>query len=84
MCYMTKSEALSVIDEFLTRIETCHICGGKLHLEDIDVTFCENCSSDCEDHDEPSCVPFYQLFNKARIAWFFLKKEHDIDMVLDV
>lgn len=83
MCYITKPEAFLAIDELLTKLETCHVCGAKLHLEDVEPAFCENCSSYCEDHDEPACIPFYQLFNKARAALFFLKKEHELDIVLE-
>jgi hypothetical protein len=37
------------------KLDTCHICKGLLHLDDVEPTHCEDCSRDCDEHDEPNC-----------------------------
>jgi hypothetical protein len=46
-------------------METCHICKGALLMQEWPV-HCEDCSGDCENHDEPACTPIYVLFNGVR------------------
>lgn len=62
------THAIADIQKLLDALETCHICKGKLHLEDVEPTCCENCSGDCEEHDGPACEPLYVLVWKARGA----------------
>lgn len=50
-----RKELLASLSALVSFLETCHICGGVLHLEDAGPTYCENCSSDCEEHDGESC-----------------------------
>lgn len=58
---------LAEIQNYLDSIETCHVCGGTLVLEE-SAPHCENCSWDCDEHDEPSCeAPFYK-HDKAKRA----------------
>lgn len=57
---------MNAIDKLLDALETCHICGGTLHLEDVEPTHCEDCSSDCEEHEAPDCEPMYMLVRNAR------------------
>ena len=51
--------------KLLDAMETCHICKGALILEDGPI-HCEDCSSDCEEHDEPECESVYSLHGKVR------------------
>jgi hypothetical protein len=51
--------------ELLDVMETCHICKGALILEEHPV-HCEDCSGDCENHDEPECTPIYVLHARLR------------------
>jgi len=62
------ARAIADIQKLLDALETCHVCKGKLHLEDVEPTHCEDCSWDCEDHAEPACEPLYVLVRKARRA----------------
>ena len=48
-------------------METCHICKGTLSLEG-DPVHCEDCTWDCDQHDEPECTPIYVLHADARRA----------------
>lgn len=54
------------IATLLDSMETCHLCKGKLHLEDNEPTHCENCSWDCEEHEGSACEPLYALHGNAR------------------
>lgn len=45
---------LEAAEELLNTMETCHICKAALELQDNPV-HCEDCSGDCENHDEPEC-----------------------------
>lgn len=49
----------------LDTMETCHICKGSIILDE-NATHCENCSYDCDDHEEPRCVPIYVLHQNLR------------------
>ena len=51
---LTAPVQLDAISALLDALETCHVCGGTLHLEDVEPTHCEDCSSYCEDHEEPA------------------------------
>lgn len=53
--------------ELLDAMETCHVCKGQLVLEESPI-HCEDCSFDCEEHDEPECTPIYVLHQKLRKA----------------
>lgn len=64
----TLDEELQAITALLDALETCHICKGTLSLDDTEATHCENCSWDCDEHDEPECVPLYVLHQNARQA----------------
>ena len=70
-----RPDALKRIEELLDAMETCHMCGGVLSLDDVEPTHCENCSGDCDGHDEPKCVPLYFLHSQAKRALRLLKKE---------
>lgn len=54
-----------MIGKLLDAMETCHVCSGTLFLEETPV-HCENCSYDCEDHEEPACTPLQTLHSGAR------------------
>ena len=41
-------------------METCHICKCSLAIDD-GPAHCEDCSGDCDDHDEPDCPTLYSL-----------------------
>lgn len=56
---------LLAMQELLDVMETCHICKGTLILQEHPV-YCEDCSSDCENHEEPECTPIYVLHAKNR------------------
>lgn len=51
----------------LEALETCHICKGSL-IPSETPSYCENCSWDCDDHDEPVCVPINVLHENLRRA----------------
>lgn len=71
---MSRAEALAKITALLDAIETCHICGGTLALDDVEPTHCENCSSDCDYHDAPDCVLLSHLHQEARRALVALSR----------
>lgn len=54
--------------DYLDALDTCHVCGGKLHLEDREPTHCEDCSAHCEDHEEPECDSIFVQHNRVRNA----------------
>lgn len=64
---------LDDIERLLNAIETCHICGGILSLDDQEPAHCENCSWDCDYHDEPECEPMHSLHHKASRALDILR-----------
>lgn len=41
-------------------MDTCHICKGELAIDD-GPSHCEDCSGDCDDHEEPECPTIYNL-----------------------
>jgi hypothetical protein len=51
--------------ELVDVMETCHICGGNVLVDDGPV-HCEDCSYDCENHDEPECTSIYDLHRKLK------------------
>jgi len=71
---MTDDQALSSVEALLHAMETCHICQAVLLLADRGpVSHCEDCTSDCEDHPEPSCESLQVLHSKAKEGLQFLK-----------
>lgn len=50
-----RKELLTALSGLVVFLGTCHICGGTLHLEDAGPTHCEDCSNDCEEHDNEPC-----------------------------
>ena len=72
---LTAPVQLDAISALLDALETCHVCGGTLHLEDVEPTHCEDCSSYCEDHEEPACAPMYLLVRNARAENTALRAE---------
>lgn len=69
---MSRPDAIAKIKALLDAMVTCHLCGGTLHLEDVDPTHCENCSSDCEEHELPRCTSVSRLHSEASRALRFL------------
>ena len=69
---MTEIETLKAAVEaaraLLDAMDTCHICHSKLCLDGIEATHCEDCSYDCDEHEEPACTPIYVLHQRARAA----------------
>lgn len=61
-----EERAGSKIRDLLTFMETCHICQGTLCLDDGPV-HCENCSSDCDEHDQPDCLSMERFHIDASI-----------------
>ncbi len=66
--HIQQPDGAQAIVALLDALETCHICKGVLSLDDGSPTHCENCSWDCDEHDEPECVPLYVLHRNARQA----------------
>lgn len=62
------SVARAAFATYLDALEYCHQCGGQLAMDDIDPSHCENCSGDCNSHDEPNCAPIYVLHDRCRKA----------------
>jgi hypothetical protein len=54
-------------EALLLAMETCHICKGILLFPEV-APHCEDCSWDCEDHEEPSCNPIQSLSQALRNA----------------
>ena len=52
--------------ELLDAMETCHVCNSTMSMDDIEPTHCEDCASDCDDHELPSCTPVYVLHGNLR------------------
>ena len=48
-------------------METCHICKGTLLVSE-EPAHCEDCSRDCECHEEPECLPIYEFHRRLRAA----------------
>ena len=66
-----RADAERLVDagnSLLNAMETCHICQGTLSLDDIEPAHCEDCSGDCDSHDEPDCTPIYVLHRDLRAA----------------
>lgn len=61
-------EAMKPVEAFLDAFDHCHVCQGQLALDDLGPVHCEDCSGDCDDHDEPNCIPIYILHGNARAA----------------
>lgn len=64
---------LNKIQELLSAMETCHICGGILSLDE-GATHCEDCSWDCDEHDEPECKPMWFYHDVASLAVKSIRK----------
>lgn len=60
-------DALTVTATLIAAMETCHDCGAEI-LVDSGPTHCEDCSYDCDAHEEPDCVPLYDLHLNAKLA----------------
>lgn len=48
-------------------LEICHICKGQV-IVDVPTTHCEDCSGDCDYHDEPNCPTIESLCAQLRFA----------------
>jgi hypothetical protein len=46
---------LNAADALVTTAETCHICQGTLLVEE-GPAHCEDCSWDCDEHEQPDCL----------------------------
>lgn len=60
-------EIIAKAKALLEAMETCHICKGLILLEEAPV-HCEDCSWDCDEHDEPNCTPIYVLHEELKKA----------------
>lgn len=66
-----KTETLRTTDlaeastALLDGLETCHICKRQLLIDD-GPAHCEDCSPDCDDHEEPMCQSIYDLARTLR------------------
>lgn len=49
-------------------METCHLCQTTLLVEDGPMHCEDGCSWDCEEHEEPSCVPLSSLHGNLKRA----------------
>lgn len=58
-------EALATSKVLIEAMETCHICKGFILVEEGPVR-CEDCSSDCEEHDPPECPSIQSLHISAK------------------
>jgi len=66
---MAASKAeLDSITSLLDAMETCHICHERISLVDEMPTHCEDCSWNCDEHDEPDCESIFWLHHKAKTA----------------
>ena len=68
------NELADIQRRLLDTLETCHVCHGSLHLEDVEPTHCEDCSVDCEDHKGPPCEPLYATLLRAQRALYAIKE----------
>jgi len=54
-------------EELVYALQTCHICKCVV-LVDEGPIHCEDCSSDCEDHEEPNCPSISDLHSALKRA----------------
>ena len=60
MCNRPVSPVEKAAQALVEAMETCHICKCSLAIDD-GPAHCEDCSGDCDDHDEPDCPTLYSL-----------------------
>ena len=60
-------ELVEAAEDFLSGIDTCHVCGAALMLLE-GPAYCSDCSSDCQDHDEPECGELRPKHQRLRAA----------------
>lgn len=77
-------DLLDAVEALVDAMETCHQCKGTLTFDDVDPAHCEDCSCDCDNHDEPPCASIgalhgrvKTLLNKAKKT-MATKREQDI------
>lgn len=57
--------ALESASTLISAFETCHICTATILVAEGPI-HCENCSYDCEDHEDPDCVGLEVLHANAK------------------
>ena len=62
------AELATTSSALVSALNTCHVCTGEVCLDTTEPTHCEDCSADCECHEEDECVPIYVLVDKVRAA----------------
>lgn len=55
-----KDELLEASSALVNTMETCHICKATVLMESGPI-HCEDCSYDCENHEDPGCPELYDL-----------------------
>ncbi len=61
-------DEIAAIRKLLTALETCHVCGGAMAMDDVEPTHCENCSGDCDEHWGEACAPLFVMHHDAITA----------------
>ena len=62
------AELATTSSALVSALNTCHVCAGEVCLDTTEPTHCEDCSADCECHEEDECVPIYVLVDKVSAA----------------
>ena len=61
-------ELATLSSALVCALNTCHVCVGEVCLDTTEPTHCEDCSADCECHQDDGCVPIYVLVDKTKTA----------------
>jgi hypothetical protein len=62
-----REQVVEFVQTLVSAMETCHTCKGLVLIDESPV-HCEDCSSDCESHDEPNCTSIYELHRRLKQA----------------
>ena len=69
-----EEKLVEAAEQLADAMDTCHICKGKLVLEEYP-SYCEECSPCCDEHDDPECPTINTLHRKLRTAIAAVKEE---------
>ena len=69
-----EKKLVEAAEQLADAMDTCHICKGKLVLEEYP-SYCEGCSPCCDEHDDPECPTINTLHRKLRTAIAAVKEK---------
>jgi len=74
---LARESAIRAAHALVNAMETCHECKGIVLVEDGPV-HCEDCSGDCDCHEEPECTTIYELHRKLKSEISTFENDHEI------